>query len=195
MSYQPLHGQGLSIFPDRNVRKTAENAQDTPMIASDPAQPFAEKGKEFIIANRFAESKEALKTALRLSPMRLELWALYDEAVIGEFSARLRQEKTTGVIDRDISPVFAINRVDSYIELGTLYVVGSLQNLSKEPRQKIQISAKILDENKKELRRETGTLRNTERGLFPTESSLFEIPFKNPPVGGKSFRVEVSAYE
>lgn len=183
-------GQGLTIIP--NSEKTRE---EQTALASDPAQPFAEKGKEFIVTGKFSDSKEALKTALRLSPMNLELWALYDEAVIGEFSARMRNEKLTGVIDRDITPIFSIDRIDSYVELGTMYVIGTLQNVSKSTRQKITLTVRILDENKKELRRETGTLRNTERGLFPNESSIFEVPFRNPPAGAKSFRVEVSAYE
>jgi len=74
-------------------------------------------------------------------------------------------------------------------------VVGTLQNISDTNRQKIILTAKILDENKRELRRESGTLLIPERGLMPNESSLFEIPFKNFPPGGKSFRVEVTAYE
>lgn len=190
---QPLPGQGLTIVkpPGSGMQEQEEQT----IVASDPAQPFADKGKELIVSGKFSDSKEALKTALRLSPMNLELWALYDEAVIGEFSARMRNEKLTGVIERDITPIFSIDRIDSYVELGTLYVVGTLQNVSKSTRQKITLTVRILDENKKELRRETGTLRNTERGLFPNESSIFEIPFRNPPVGAKSFRVEVSAYE
>lgn len=185
----PANAQGTgNMFP-------TSQSQTEPAIASDPAQPFVDKGKEMITAARFSESKEALKTALRLSPMNLEFWSLYDDAVIGEYTERMRKEKLTGVIERDITPIFSITRVDSYIELGTLYIVGSLQNISREPKQKISLTAKMLDENKRELRTETGTLRNTERGLLPNESSLFEIPFKNPPPGFKSFRVEVSGYE
>jgi hypothetical protein len=175
-------------FPDN---KSAVPAS----VASDPAEPFLEMGKKLIIEEKFSESKEALKTAIRIAPMNLSLWALYDEAVTGEYIARMRKEKLNPVIERDINPVFAITRVDSYIELDTLYIVGTIQNVSREARQKIVLTARMLDENKKELRFETGVLRNTERGLSPNESSIFEIPVKNPPAGSKTFRVEVSAYE
>jgi len=180
---------GAPAFPpNRSDNESSQNA-------SDPAQPFLEQGRNLMINMKFTESKEALRTAIRLSPMNPQLWALYDEAANGEYVELKRREKINPVIERDISPVFSIDRVDSYTELGTLYIVGSLRNVSKEIRQKIVLVARLLDENKKELRRETGTLRNTERGLFPSESSLFEIPFKNPPPGGKSFRVEVETYE
>lgn len=180
---------GSAPAPD----SSASNA--TAQIASDPAQPFQDQGKKLMVEMKYAESKEAFRTALRLSPMNPQLWALYDEAAIGEYIELKRKEKINPVIERDISPVFSIDRIDSYNELGTLYIVGSLRNVSKEIRQKIVLVARLLDENKRELRRETGILRNTERGLSPNESSLFEIPFKNPPPGGKSFRVEVETYE
>jgi len=178
------------MFPgNSNDKETA------PQNASDPAQPFMDQGRDLMINTKFSESKEALRTAIRISPMNPQLWALYDEAVAGEYVERKRKEKISPVIERDISPTFSIDRIDSYIELGTLYVVGSLKNVSAETRQKITLIARLFDENKKELRRETGVLRNTERGLYPNESSLFEIPFRNPPPGGKSFRVEVESYE
>jgi hypothetical protein len=127
--------------------------------------------------------------------MNLEIWALYDETVTADYVQKKRIEKFNPVIDSDIEPIFSITRIDSYIELDTLYVVGTLQNISRATRQKIVLTGKILDENKRELRRETGTLLIPERGLMPNESSIFEIPFKNFPPGGKSFRVEVTSYE
>lgn len=178
------------MFPSKSKEKEA-----TAQNASDPAQPFMDQGRDLMINMKFSESKEALRTAIRLAPMNPQLWALYDEAVAGEFVERKRKDKVSPVIERDITPVFSIDRVDSYTELGTLYIIGSLKNVSGETRQKITLVARLLDENKKELRRETGVLRNTERGLYPNESSLFEIPFRNPPPGGKSFRVEVESYE
>lgn len=168
---------------------------ETATPAADPTLPFIESSRALMLETKFTQAKEALRTAIRLAPMSLEIWAMYDEAVNADYVDKKRREKFNPVIDRDIQPIFSINRVDSYIELGTLYVVGSLQNISKEPRQKLVITAKILDENKRELRQETGTLLIPERGLMPNESSLFEIPFKNFPPGGKSFRVQVSTYE
>ena len=156
---------------------------------------FLDMAKKYLAEEKFAEAKEALKTAIRIDPMNLEAWALYDEAVISDYIATKRKEKLTPVITRDIQPLFSITRIDSYKERNTLYVVGSLKNLSKNLKRKIQLTARILDKNNKELRKEIGDLRLTERGLFPNESSLFEIPFKNPPQQGKFYRVEVSGYE
>lgn len=187
----PASSFGRPMLPGAQTTLPQNDAAAT---ASDPAQPFLDMGKEMIVNQRFTESKEALRTALRLAPMNLQLWSLYDEAVIGEFSERRRKDKLSPIIDRDIKPVFSIDRIDSYTELGTLYIIGSITNVSDSDRINIKLTARILDENQRELRRETGALRNTERGLSPNESSLFEIPFKNPPVGGKSFRVEVSSY-
>lgn len=189
---------GPKIFPSPHpeIANSAPKVFSIDGLASNsPALPFVESGQKLLVEERFPESIEALKTALRLEPMSIPIWARYDDAVISNYIDKKRREKQNPVIERDIEPIFSINRVDSYIELGTLYVVGSLQNLSKETRQKIQLTARILDENKKELRSETGTLRSFDKGLLPNESSLFEIPFKNPPPGAKSFRVEVTTWE
>jgi len=175
------------------TQKPSNNAPAPAVV--DPTLPLLESSKTLMAEEKFSQAKEALRTALRLAPMNIEIWAMYDEAVSSDYVYKKRQEKLNPVIDRDIEPIFSINRVDSYVELGTLYIVGTLQNISKEPRQKIVLTAKMLDENKRELRRETGTLLIPERGLLPNESSLFEIPFKNFPPGAKSFRVEVTTYE
>jgi hypothetical protein len=143
----------------------------------------------------YVQAKEALKTAIRFEPMNPEAWMLYDEAAIGNYIANQRAQKLSPVIERDIAPLFEISRVDSYIERDTLYVVGSLKNLSDHKKRQIQITAKILDKNKKELRRQTGELALTPQGLLPNESSLFEIPFKNPPADAKVFKLEVSNFE
>ena len=188
----------LSI--ERPPRKTfpappAPAAIDIASSSIDPAQPFVDSARSMIVEQKYGQAQEALRTALRLSPMNLEIWALYDETVTADYVEKMRREKFNPVIYGDIDPVFSINRIDSYIELNTLYVVGTLQNLSKGTRNKIILTAKILDENKRELRRETGRLLIPERGLMPSESSIFEIPFKDFPPGGKSFRVEVTSYE
>ncbi len=165
-------------------------------IATDsPAMKFIETGDKMTADGRHSDAKESYRTALRLEPMNLSLWAAYDDSVVSEYIAKRRREKLSPVIERDIEPIFSIDRIDSYRELETLYVVGSIQNLSRGLRQKIQLTVRILDENKRELRSETGTLRSFDKGLLPNESSLFEIPFKNPPPGAKSFRVEVTAWE
>ncbi len=161
----------------------------------DPSLPFVDSARTLIVEQKYDQAREALRTALRIAPMNLEIWALYDETVTADYVQKKRIEKFNPVIDSDIEPIFSITRIDSYIELDTLYVVGTLQNISRATRQKIVLTGKILDENKRELRRETGTLLIPERGLMPNESSIFEIPFKNFPPGGKSFRVEVTSYE
>ncbi len=179
------------MFP----RSSTAPANDTASAAVDPAQPFVDSARTMIVEQKYDQAREALRTALRIAPMNLEIWALYDETVAADYVEKKRREKFNPVIDSDIAPVFSIDRIDSYIELDTLYVVGTLKNISKANRQKLVLTAKILDENKRELRRETGALLIPERGLMPNESSIFEIPFKNFPPGGKSFRVEVTSYE
>ncbi len=180
-----------SPFQSTNTNPAGQAAMETP----DPAITFVDSARQMIVEQKFSQARESLRTALRIAPMDLEIWALYDEVVNSDYVERKRREKFNPVIEGDIKPIFSINRIDSYIELGTLYVVGTLQNVSQDVRQNIVLTGKILDENKRELRRETGTLLIPERGLMPNESSLFEIPFKNFPPGGKSFRVEVTAYE
>lgn len=179
------------LFQSENVSPVNQAATAT----IDPAAPFVDSARQLIVEQKFPQAREALRTAIRIAPMQLKIWALYDEAVNSDYIATKRREKFNPVIEGDIKPIFSINRIDSYIELGTLYVVGTLQNISQDTRQKIVLTGKILDKDKRELRRETGALLIPERGLMPNESSLFEIPFKNFPPGGKSFRVEVSAYE
>lgn len=190
---------GRKIFPSpadpESPLLVNEISAVTGIATDSPAFKFIETGDKMVVENRHSEAKEAYRTALRLEPMNLSLWAAYDDTVIAEYIARKRKEKQNPVIERDIEPLFSIDRIDSYVELGTLYVVGSLSNLSKTVKKKIQLTAKILDENKRELRSETGTLRSFDKGLLPKESSLFEIPFKDPPVGAKSFRVEITAWE
>ncbi len=190
---------GRKIFPSpadpENPLLINEISAVTGIATDSPAFKFIETGDKMVVDSRYAEAKEAYRTALRLEPMNLSLWAAYDDTVIAEYIARKRKERQNPVIERDIEPLFSIDRIDSYIELGTLYVAGSLSNLSRTVKRKIQLTARILDENKRELRSETGTLRSFDKGLLPKESSLFEIPFKDPPAGAKSFRVEITAWE
>lgn len=179
---------------DRLSEVTSEKLSQ--MRQGQNAENFIEMARKLMAEGKYAQAKEALRTAIRLEPMNTEAWSLYDETVIADYIDMKRKEKMEPSIEKDISPLFAITRVDTYIELDTLFVVGSLKNLSGELKQKVRVTAKILDGNKKELRRQTGDLKLTaNRGLLPNESSLFEIPFKNPPKGGQVFRVEVSGFD
>lgn len=196
---------GRRIFPSPNFEegpKTAFYSTEQPeqpgianLASSSPALPMAETGQKKLVEGHYADAKEAFRTALRLEPMNMALWALYDEAVIGEYTTEKRDELLRAVVEADLVPNFAITRLDTYVELGTLYVVGTVKNTSKTQKQKIQLKARLLDKNKRELRSETGTLRSIDKILFPNESSLFEIPFKNPPTTVSSYRVEVSSWE
>ncbi len=165
------------------------------LASSSPALPIAEGGLKKLTEGNFPEAKEAFRTAIRLEPMNMGLWQLYDDCVIGEYTANKRDEILKAVVTGDIHPTFAITRVDSYIELGTLYIVGTLKNISNKKKQKINLRTRIFDSNKRELRTEYGTLRDIYKVLYPNESSLFEIPIKNPPSNMKSYRVEVSSWE
>lgn len=180
-------------FDNRLSEVTSEKM--TTLNPAMQAQQFIEMARKFMADGKYAQAKEALKTAIRIDPMNPEAWALYDEALIAEYVEMRRREKLEPVIEKDVSPLFEINRVDTYIQLDTLFVVGSLKNLSDKLKQKIKVTAKIFDEDKKELRRQSGELNLAKRGLSPNESSLFEIPFKNPPAGAKIFRVEVTDFE
>lgn len=165
------------------------------LATSSPALPLAENGLKKMEGNKFPEAQEAFRTALRLEPMNMGLWQLYDDSVIADYITNRRDEILKSVTESDLAPTFAITKVDSYIELDTLYIVGTVKNLTKKSKQKINLRARLLDQNKRELRSEQGTLRSIDKVLYPNESSLFEIPFKNPPFKMKSFRVEVSSWE
>ncbi|RCK78470.1 MAG: hypothetical protein OZSIB_1390 [Candidatus Ozemobacter sibiricus] len=164
-------------------------------LASPDARTFLNQAQSLIGSGRLAEAREALRTALRLEPMNLEAWNLYDYATELAYIERARDEKRNPVIERDLQPLFSIERVESYEEFGTLYLVGEIRNVSGGLRQNILVQGVLLDENKQELRRETGVLPLKDRGLFPNESSLFEIPFRNPPPGVKSYRVRVAGFD
>ncbi len=191
--------QGLarsgSFADDADRMSEARSEQVSLKNAASPAQQFLNTARKLMGEGNYVQAKEALKTAIRFEPMNPEAWLLYDEAAIGNYIANQRAQKLNPVIERDIKPLFEISRVDSYIERDTLYVVGSLKNLSDQMKREIQITAKILNKNKKELRRQTGELSLTPQGLLPNESSLFEIPFKNPPGDAKVFKLEVSNFE
>ena len=165
------------------------------LASSSPALPLAKTGLEKMNNGNYKDAIEAFRTALRLEPMNMALWQLYDDCVIGDYTTDKRDEVLKAVVTADIKPTFAITRIDSYIELGTLYVVGTLKNVSDKKKQKINLRTRLLDKNNRELRSEYGTLRDIYKVLYPNESSLFEIPIKNPPVNVKSYRVEVSSWE
>ncbi len=165
------------------------------LASSSPALPIAENGLKKLTEGNFLEAREAFMTAIRLEPMNMGLWQLYDDCIIGEYTKNKRDDFLKSVVTGDLHPNFAITRIDSYIELGTLYIVGTLKNISNRKKQKINLRTRLFDNNKRELRTEYGTLRDIYKVLYPNESSLFEIPIKNPPLGMKSYRVEVSSWE
>jgi hypothetical protein len=165
---------------------------DTP---GSQARTFISQGESLIGEGKAAEAKEALRTAIRIEPMNLEAWALYDYATELHYVGRAREEKVNPVIERDLQPLFSLQKIDSYQEYNTLYLVGEIRNLSIQAKENIEISGFLLDENKQELRKETGALRLIGRGLFPNESSLFEIAFRDPPPGVKSYRVRVTRFD
>lgn len=194
-----LHAQNKpkarsSIFSNQDSLSN-EGQKKAPAKPEETYSSFIQMAKTYIEKEKFAEAKEALRTAIRISPMEMEAWSLYDDAVTGEYLALRREGKLNPTIERDIAPTFSITRVDTYRALDTLYVVGSIKNLSKRLVKKVNLTAKIIDGNKRELRRATGSLKLSKRGLPPNESSLFEIPFKKPPRDGKTYRVKVSSYE
>lgn len=199
-----LQNKGRKIFPSPNFDEApktlfATTNPDEQTIAglasSSPALPLAEKGLEKLNENKISEAKEAFRNAIRLEPLNLSLWELYDESVVAEYNANKSDEIYKSAVSGEFSPNFTITRLDSYIELGTLYIVGTIKNISKRRKQKINLKARIFDENNREVRNEYGTLRNIYKSLYPNESSLFEIPIKNPPYKVKSYRVEVHSWE
>jgi len=159
------------------------------------ARSYLTQAQGYLSEGRLGEAKEALRTAIRLEPMNLEAWGLYDYVVESTYIGRSREEKLNPVIDRDLRPTFSIDRVESYSEFGTLYLVGEVKNMSGSLKRQIEMTGYLFDENRIELRKESAPLQLKERGLFPNESSLFEIAFPDPPPGVKSFRVRVSSFE
>ncbi|MBF0500084.1 MAG: hypothetical protein HQM09_08125 [Candidatus Riflebacteria bacterium] len=153
------------------------------------------QAQAYMAEGRLSEAKEALRTAIRLEPMNLEAWGLYDYCVETYYVGRAREEKVNPVIERDLQPLFNFIRVESYQEFGTVYIVGEVKNISGSLKSKIELTGTLLDDQKNELRKTSTSLSLKERGLFPNETSLFEIPFNDPPPGVKSYRVRVSSFE
>lgn len=171
--------------------------QGTPLAApsGSAARTFLTQAQAYMAEGRTQEAREALRTAIRLEPMNLEAWGLYDYAVETHYVSRAREEKINPVIERDLKPLFSIDRVESYQEFGSLFLVGEIKNLSGTLKNNIELTATLLDDQRSEIRRTMRPLSLKNRGLFPNESSLFEIPFPDPPPGVKSYRVRVSSFE
>ena len=198
-----LRNRGRKIFPSPNFDdpqqalfppKQLIEEKLAGLASSSPALPLAEKGLEKLNLGFYTEAKEAFRSAIRLEPLNMGLWELYEETVVAEYNATKTDEIYKSVTTGDFSPNFTITRLDSYIELGTLYIVGTIKNISRR-KQKINLRARLFDEHNREIRSEIGTLRNIYKSLYPNESSLFEIPIKNPPFKVKSYRVEVANWE
>lgn len=159
------------------------------------ARNFLTQAQAYMAEGRTEEAREALRTAIRLEPMNLEAWGLYDYAVETHYVSRAREEKVNPVVERDLRPLFSIDRVESYKEFGSLFLVGEIKNLSGTLKNNVELTGTLLDDQGTEIRRASRPLSLKNRGLFPNESSLFEIPFTDPPPGVKSFRVRVSSFE
>ncbi|MBF0543379.1 MAG: hypothetical protein HQM08_03040 [Candidatus Riflebacteria bacterium] len=176
-----------------NADKSAPSKKTT--VVDSPARQFINQGQSLLSDGRISEAKEALRTAIRLDPMSLEAWGLYDRATESLYTNRLTDEKTNPALEGVFKPNFSIEKGEMYYSFGTLYIVGELKNISGTLKNEIELSATLYDENRQELRRSSTPLTLKDRGLFPNESSLFEIPFPNPPIGIKSYRIRVSNFE
>ena len=180
-----------------SIARPGTPEQGIPSAASpdSTARTYISQGQAYLSSGRISEAREALRTAIRLESMNLEAWTLYDYIVETGYVARSREEKLNPVVERDLQPLFAVNRVESYLEFETLYLVGEVKNVSGTLKRRVEVAGILFDENKQELRRENTSLTISDRGIFPGESCLFEIQFKDPPAGVKSYRVRVSNFE
>jgi len=75
-----------------------------------------------------------------------------------------------------LQPLFSIERVESYQEFGTLYLVGEIKNVSGSLKSNVELTAILFDGNKQELQRETIGLSLKGRSLLPNESTLLRFP-------------------
>lgn len=195
--------KGRRIFPsptasERERENGASNEVKPGMIdgisPTSPAYSSAELGRQKMAEKKFAEAKEAFKTAIRLEPMNPVLWGLYDNAHSEQVLAN-NINSSYGVLYGNLKPSFEISRTDSYIEANTMYIVGEVKNISSTKKQKIELTARFYNKENIEIRKSVGTLRNFDKCLLPNESCVFEIPLKDYPKGLVTFRVEVSAWD
>lgn len=156
---------------------------------------FFTQGRSLAREGRLIEAKEALKTAIRLQPMNPEFWEEYDGIIENLYVMRAREDRVRPVVEMAFSPTYSIQKTDTFYEFGTLYVVGEVKNLSDSLMQNIEVSVVLLDDHGQVIGRETGQLRLTGRGLFPRETSLFEIGFPRPPPGIAGYRVRIDKFD
>ncbi|MBF0405840.1 MAG: hypothetical protein HQM10_00685 [Candidatus Riflebacteria bacterium] len=182
-------------FAQDDKQKKRPDTTKKGTFADSPARQFINQGESLLAEGRIPEAKEALKTAIRLDPMNTEAWGIYDRAAESLYTTRLAEDKTNPIFEGLFKPIFSFDRVETYYSFGNLYLVGQLKNISGTLKSQIELSAILFDENRQELRRATASLPLKDRGLFPNETSFFEIPFSNPPKGINSFRVRVSNFE
>jgi tetratricopeptide (TPR) repeat protein len=184
-----------------SLLKSGEAVQGAPQIAmpsmasGTAGRSFISQGQSYLNSGRLGEAKEALRMAIRLEPMNLEAWSLYDYVVETHYLGQSREDKKNPYFEGNFFPSFSIERVESYMEFGTLYLIGEVKNVSTELRRQVELMGILIDENRQEIRRETTLLSLSDRGIFPGETRLFEIRFRSPPPGVKSFRVKVSKFE
>ena len=188
-------GQGLPPTPRGAGGPRATGSAGAASPAGGNAGALVVQGEALMAEGRLTEAREAFRSAIRVEPMNPSHWNRYDEAIERLFVIRAREDKRSPVIDRDLTPFFSIDRVESYRDLGTLYLVGEVRNLTKNLKRMVEVVGILYDQDKVELRRNTSYLLMKERGVYPNEVSPFEIPFKDPPAGIKSYRVQVTSFE
>ncbi len=181
----------------QSILKSGAAVQGVPTLPTEgvSGRSFISQAQPYLSAGKATEAKEALRTAIRLEPMNLEAWALYDYAVETHYIGRSREEKISPVVERDLQQVFNLGKVDSYMEFGNLYLVGEIKNVSDSVKSRVEITGTLLDKERQELMRENTTITLSDRGVFPGETCQFEIQFKSPPPGVKSYRVRVTNFE
>jgi hypothetical protein len=197
---------GRTVFPSPNgfdepgsppVAQAGSNGMHAVegVSPSSAAYPFVQVGREKMAEKKHPEAIEAYRTALRLEPLNSIIWGLYDDAVAENAAAKKRHELTAGTFEGSLKPIFSVGRVDSYIELNNLCLVGSIKNVSNLKRQNVLLRARLFDKNKRELAISEGMISNYDKALLPNESCNFEIIFKDYPKSVTDFKVEVKSWE
>lgn len=162
-------------------------------MAGPGAAAVIAQGNAMLAEGRFTEAREAFRTAIRLEPMNPSHWNRYDEAVERLFVERRRQETENPVIEADLAPMFSIDKVEAYHSMGRLYLVGEVRNLTRTHKRMVEVVGILYDQDRVELRRAAAYMMFKERGIYPNEAAPFEIAFRDPPPGIKSYRVQVIA--
>lgn len=162
---------------------------------SSPAFGIVQMGREKMAEKKYPEAIEAFKTAVRLEPLNSVIWGLYDNAVIEDYLSKKDRDLTAGAYKASLKPNFSITRVDSYVDINNLCLVGHIKNISNFKKQKVVLLGRLFDKNKRELTTSRGTLTNYDKSLLPNEDCRFEIIFKDYPKTITDYKVEVLSWE